>query len=108
MRITLAIALGWMLLAPTTASALNPSECARLLKQIHHLNGMHERAQSLGNSMWADRMQFQTDLLRERYDDRCEGFAEDDRAVRAAVATIATVVKVGAKAAAKFFTMGAF
>lgn len=108
MRITMALALGWVLLAPMSASALNPSECARLLKQIHHFNGMHERAETLGNPMWADRMQFQADLLRERYDDRCEGFAEDDRAVRQAVATIATVVKVGAKAAAKFFTLGAF
>ena len=58
--------------------------------------------------MWADRMQFQTDLLRERYDDRCDGFADDDRPIRKAVADFAKVVKIGAKAAAKFFTMGAF
>jgi hypothetical protein len=108
MRITLAIALGWTLLAPIPAAALNPGECARLLKQIHHFNGMHERAEDLGNAMWSDRMQVQADLLRERYDQRCDGFAEDDRALRQAVSTLATVVKVGAKAAAKFFTLGAF
>jgi hypothetical protein len=52
-------------------------------------------------------MQFQTDLLRERYDARCEGFAEDDRLIRQAIADFAQVLKIAAKAAAKFFTAGA-
>ncbi|MFQ5415598.1 MAG: hypothetical protein ACE5FL_00985 [Myxococcota bacterium] len=108
MKLALAIAMGWLLLVPAPASALNPSECARLLKQIHHLNSMHQRAEARGNEMWSGRMQFQADLLRERYDDRCEGFAEDDRALRAALEGVAMVLKTGAKAAAKFFTLGAF
>lgn len=107
MKILLAIAVVWALLAPAAASALNPGECARLLKQIHHYKGMEERAAQLGNEMWAERMQFQTDLLRERYDDRCEGFAEDDRALRQAIADFAKVLKIAAKAAATFFTAGA-
>ena len=107
MKILLAIAVGWVLLAPISAAALNPAECARLLKQIHHYKSMEERAAQLGNEMWASRMQFQTDLLRERYDDRCEGFAEDDRPLRKAIAGFAKVLKVGAKAAATFFTAGA-
>lgn len=107
MRVTLALVMGWMLLMPASASALNPSECARLLKQIYHYDNMHERASGLGNPMWSSRMQFQADMLRERYDGRCEGFHDDDRALRAALEGVAMVLKVGAKAAAKFFTMGA-
>ena len=80
MKILLAIAVGWVLLAPISAAALNPGECAQLLKQIHHFKGMEDRAGQLGNEMWEDRMRSHTDLLRERYDARCEGFAEDDRA----------------------------
>lgn len=107
MKILLGIAVGWVLLVPLSAEALNPSECARLLKQIHHHMTMQKRAEDLGNAMWSDRMQLQTDLLRERYDARCEGFAEDDRPMRKAVADMAKVLKIGAKAAARFFTMGA-
>jgi hypothetical protein len=107
MKILLAIAVGWVLLAPSPAAALNPGECAQLLKQIHHYKGMENRAVELGNEMWADRMQFQTDLLRERYDGRCDGFAEDDRLIRQAIADFAQVLKIAAKAAAKFFTAGA-
>jgi hypothetical protein len=108
MKILLAIAVGGVLLTPISASALNPAECARLMKQIHHYKTMQVRAEQLGNEMWADRMQFHTDLLHERFDARCEGFAEDDRAMRQALADLAKVLKAGAKAAATFFTMGAF
>jgi hypothetical protein len=108
MKILLGIAVGWALLAPVPAAALNPGQCAQLLKQIHHHMTMQERAETLGNAMWAERMQIQTDLLRERYDARCEGFAEDDRPMRQAIADMAKVLKYGAKAAAKFFAMGAF
>lgn len=107
MKILLAIAVGCALLAPISATALNPNECANLLKRIHHFKSMEDRAAELGNDMWADRMQVQTDLLRERYDERCEGFAEDDRAMRKAVADFKKVLKVAAKAAAQFFTAGA-
>ena len=96
-----------MLLAPASAFALNPSECARFLKQIYRYDTMHDRAADRGNAMWSSRMQFQADVLRERYDDRCEGFHDDDRALRAALEGVAMVLKVSAKAAAKFFTMGA-
>jgi hypothetical protein len=108
MKILLVIAAVCALLAPISATALNPNECANLLKRIHHFKTMGDRAADFGNDMWADRMQVQTDLLRERYDERCEGFAEDDRPVRKAVAEIKMVLTVAAKAAATFFTAGAF
>lgn len=108
MKILLAIAVGCALLAPISATALNPGECANLLKRIHHFKSMEDRAVELGNDMWSGRMQYHTDLLRERYDERCEGFAEDDRPIRKAVADFKKVVKIAAKAAAQFFTAGAF
>ena len=107
MKILLAIAVGWALLAPASAVALNPAECARLQRQIHHYKGMQERAAQLENEMWADRMLLHTDLLRERFDDRCDGFAEDDRLIRQAIADFAQVLRIAAKAAAKYFTAGA-
>jgi hypothetical protein len=107
MKILLAIAVGCALLSPASAAALNPAECARLLKQIHHYKSMEDRAAQLGNDMWAGRMQFHADLLLERYDDRCEGFVKDDRAIRRAIADFAKVLKIAAKAAAKYFTAGA-
>jgi len=107
MKILLAILATGVLLAPVSASALNPGECARLMRQIYHFKTLEERAEQLGNEAYADRMLMQTDLLRERFDDRCEGFSEDDRLLRQAMADFAKALKIGAKAAAKFFTMGA-
>ena len=49
----------------------------------------------------------QTDMLRERFDERCPGFSEDDRLVRQAIADFARVMRIGAQAAAKYFSMGA-
>ena len=107
MKILLAIVAAVGLLAPVSASALNPGECSRLMRQIYHFKTLQDRAEMLGNEVYAGRMQMQSDLLHARFDERCEGFAEDDRLVRQAVADFAKALKIGAKAAAKFFTMGA-
>jgi hypothetical protein len=108
MRILLAIAVGWVLLAPISAAALNPGECSRLMRQIYHFKTLEERAEQLGNPAYAERMEAQTDMLRERFDMRCEGFSEDDRLMKQAVADFARALKLGAEAAAKWFSMGAF
>ena len=107
MKILLAIAVGWVLLAPVSAAALNPGECSRLMRQIYHFKTLEERAEQLGNPTYADRMEAQTDRLRERFDARCEGFSEDDRLVKQAVADFARAIRLGAEAAAKWFSMGA-
>ena len=107
MRILLAISIGWVLLLPATASALNPGECARLMRQIYHYRTLEKRADDLGNEIYASRMLMQTDLLRERFDNRCPGFSEDDRLVRQAIADFARAMRIGAEAAAKYFSMGA-
>ena len=107
MKILLAISIGWVLMLPASASALNPGECSRLMRQIYHFRTLEERADDLGNEVYAERMLMQTDLLRERFDDRCPGFSEDDRLVRQAIADFARVMRIGAQAAAKYFSMGA-
>jgi len=107
MKILLVVSVSWMLLLPASASALNPGECARLMRQIYHFRTMEQRADDLGNELYADRMLMQTDLLRERFDERCPGFSEDDRLVRQAIADFARAMRIGAEAAAKYFSMGA-
>jgi hypothetical protein len=78
------------------------------MRQIYHFRTLEKRAETLGNELYADRMLAQTDMLRARFDERCEGFDEDDRLVRQAVADLARALKIGAEAAAKWFSMGAF
>jgi hypothetical protein len=107
MKILLVISVAWMLLLPASASALNPGECARLMRQIYHFRTMEQRADDLGNELYANRMLMQTDLLRARFDERCPGFSEDDRLVRQAIADFARAMRIGAQAAAKYFSMGA-
>lgn len=107
MKILLAISIGWVLMLPAAASALNPGECSRLMRQIYHFRTLQQRAEDLGNDVYAERMLLQTDLMRERFDDRCPGFSEDDRLVRQAIADFARAMRIGAQAAAKYFTMGA-
>ena len=108
MKLLLAITAGLVLLAPLSATALNPGECSRLMRQIYHFKTLEERAEELGNPTYADRMGAQTDMLRERFDMRCEGFSEDDRLVKQAVADFARAIRAGAEAAAKWFSLGAF
>jgi len=95
MKILLAILATGLVLAPIPASALNPNECARLMRQVYHYRGLEAR------------MGMQADLFQERYDMKCEGFSEDDRLVAQAMADFAKALKYGAIAAAKFFSMGA-
>jgi hypothetical protein len=107
MRILIAISIGWVLLMPSAATAINPGQCAQLMRQIYHYRALEQRADDLGNDIYANRMLMQTDLLRERFDVRCEGFSEDDRLMRQAMADFARIMRIGAAAAARYFSMGA-
>lgn len=108
MKILVAIALALAVLAPVSANALNPGECARLMRQIYHYKMLEDRAAQLQNDVYVERMEAQQGLLQDRYDERCDGFSEDDHLIKQAVADFAKAVKVGAVAAAKWFSMGAF
>ena len=85
----------------------SPAECARLDKQIHHFEDMVDRAETLDNAMWAERMQQHVDFLKEHQKERCPRDAEDASA-KAAMLAFLNMLKLAGKAALSYFTFGAF
>ena len=80
-------------------------ECNRLTNQIARYEGDVKLAQERGNELWEDATRAQIDRLSERRVNRCPQYAEDKgKAMR----EFKRLIKVAAKAAAKYFTMGAF
>ncbi len=93
------------LLLPGVVSA-DPPDCARLLRQINHYEGMVDRAEDLGNNYWASQTQNHVDLLEDRLAARCPNYTDRDERQEAAK-QMARLLKVAADAAVTFFTMGA-
>ena len=93
------------LLWPATALA-DPSDCSRRLRQIHHFEGMVERAEDRGKDDWADKMQHHVDQLEDRLASRCPSFTDRDEKQEAA-RQLAILMKAAADAAVTFFTLGA-
>jgi hypothetical protein len=91
---------------PSVATA-DPPDCARLMRQINHYEGMIERAEERGNELWADNTQRHVDLLEDRLASRCPSYSARDEEQEAA-RQLALLLKVAASAAVKFFTLGAF
>ena len=80
-------------------------ECHRLTSQIDRYEGDVRLAQERGNELWENATREQIDRLSERRVSRCPQFAKDrGKAMR----EFGRLIKVAAKAAAKYFTMGAF
>lgn len=98
----LALAIGLSVLMPTTASA-GTVECRRLTRRIEHFTGMAERARELDNEMWEERTEQHLDLLTARRAAHCPEYAKDDSAMRA----LAALMKLAARAALTYFTLGA-
>lgn len=90
------------LLAAQELSA-HPAECARLRKQINQFTLMRDRAVSLGNEMWAERMNDHVDTLRGIQAARCP----QDVPVDTAAVAFAELLKLAAKGAVTYFTFGA-
>jgi hypothetical protein len=67
---------------------------------------MAERAEELGNEMWAKGMQEHVDLLRDRQSERCPDDAEES-AAKAAMLAFLNLLKVAGQAALSYFTFGA-
>ena len=103
MKFTLMLAVGFVLLLPAAAQA-GPAECARLRRQVDHYSGMVDRAEVLGNQMWAERTQQHVDLLRARQSQSCPEDVPVDKTGEA----IAALMKLAGKAALTYFTFGAF
>jgi hypothetical protein len=85
----------------------SPAECARLNKQIHFYEDMTDRAKTLGDAMWVDRMQQQVDFLKQHQEERCPRDA-DNASAKAAFLAFMKMLKVAGQAALTFFTFGAY
>ena len=107
MRRMFASILGLALLLPGVAQAVDPPDCARLIRQYQHFKGMQDRAEELGNDAWAEGMGQHVALIEAELDSRCPEFTAERRAFRAAMRQFAELIKAGASAAATFFTGGA-
>ncbi len=108
MRIPALLGLCGLLLHPAVALAGSPAECARLMRQIHHYQDMSDRAVERDSEMWEGRMDTQVELLESRLLTRCPDWATDNEAAREAARQFAEFLKIAARVALAFFTMGAF
>ena len=105
MKILLVIATGAaLLLSAGAAVAGNPSECARYRRQINHYQGMAQRAQDLDNELWTVRTQEHVGKLLAMQKERCP----EDVPVNTTLIAFERMLKLAAKAAVTYFTMGAF
>jgi hypothetical protein len=92
------------LLAPTAARAGGSGECRYLSQKIDHFERLEERARTLENDLWVDRIQDHLDQLRERRSQSCPGYSDSDVAAR----QMQQLLKFAAKGAVTFFTMGMY
>ena len=106
MKSALAFAAAIGLLLPGVAAA-DPSDCGRLMHRINHFEGMIDRAEALDRDDWAEKTQRHVDLLETQLANRCPAYSARDEQQEAA-RQMALLLKMAAKAAAKFFTMGMY
>jgi len=106
MRSALAFIFAIGVMAPGIAAS-DPSDCGRLMHQINHFEGMVDRAEALGRDDWAEKTQRHVDVLETRLADRCPAYSARDEQQEAA-RQMALLLKLAAKAATKFFTLGMY
>jgi hypothetical protein len=82
----------------------HPAECSRLRRQIDHFSNMHARAAALDNDLWQARTKEHVQLLRGMQAARCPGDVPVDTTAEA----FKQLLKLAAKGAVTYFTMGAY
>lgn len=92
---------------PGVAAAVDPPDCARMIRQLQHLDGMADRAAQLDNELWEARMRDQVALLEERLDNRCPEYTAEKKAIRKAIQDFGKFLAAAGKVALKVFTLGA-
>ena len=92
-----------LLLLPGPASA-DVNGCNGLNNQINHYSQLYARADQLGNPMWEKRLGSHLEGLLARRAAICPQYEQDDGTMDA----IKGLIKLAAKAAVTYFTMGAF
>ena len=100
----LAAACSTALLAPAVARAGGSSECRYLNQKIDHFERLEERARTLENDLWVDRIHDHLEDLRERRSQSCPGYSDSEVAAR----QMQQLLKLAAKGAVTFFTMGMY
>lgn len=107
MRIKLTALVALALLWPAAAVAVDPADCARLIRQHQHYEGMADRAAQLGNEQWEAGMRQHVAVIEAQLDNRCPEYTAEKKAVKKAIADFVEFLKIAGKAALTFFTMGA-
>jgi hypothetical protein len=92
------------LLLPAAAAAGSPQLCARYARQIAHYENMREQAEERDSAMWEERLSGHVETLRTQAQEDCPDLFTDDSTAEA----MAALLKVAARAALTYFTMGAF
>ena len=99
MRITLASLVAGVLLWSGAAFAVDPPDCARLIRQHQHYEGMADRAEQLGNEQWEAGMRQHVDLIEAQLDERCPEYTAEKKALKQAVEDFVEFMKVAGQAA---------
>jgi hypothetical protein len=100
LAVSIAVAL---LLLPGLASA-DANGCNGLNNQIDHYSKLYARADQLGNSMWEKRLGSHLEGLLAQRAAICPQYEQSDGTMEA----FKVLIKLAAKAAVTYFTMGAF
>ena len=103
MRHVLVLIFALVLLTPLAAPAGNESECRYLSEKIAFFEGRAARAAELDNDVWEDRFESHLGELKDRRSRACPGFGAGEQAQQAFM----ELVKLGARAALTYFTLGA-
>jgi hypothetical protein len=96
------ITLCLLLFAVTAVAETHRPECRALEKRIERLNEVGERYEARGNDAFADRAEFHIDRL----NDQRHRLGCPETAAEATARKIAEIMKLLAKGAVTFFTMG--
>jgi hypothetical protein len=107
MRITIVTLLCLVLFVPAVALARSPvggiQECRRLAHELAHYRSMTSRASQMGNPVWEKRFKDHVETLRDRQTEACP-----DVEAREQQQAMTDLLKLAAKAAAKYFTFGLY
>jgi hypothetical protein len=78
-------------------------ECDNFTRNIDHFEEMAQRAQDLGNPMWAEHTEAQVEALKTEREARCPEWSKEAQAQRAFM----QLVRLAGRAAIQYFTFGA-
>lgn len=106
MRIAVAVAVVWMWIGPSAAWA-GSAECRYLDQKIAHFQAQEVRAEQLDNELWQTRFADHIEELKNRRSGSCPGYSAREQAAETA-RQFNELLKLAARGALTYFTMGAY